>query len=88
MLNTNVIIEILQKGQNGSSLRYFEAVCYNRKLLTNNPNIEKLPFYNPEYMKVFSSSDDIDVEWVKKKGEIDYGYDRSFSPYYLLSKMR
>ena len=88
VLNTNVIIEILQKGQNGPSLRYYEAVCYNKKLLTNNPNVEKLPFYNPRYMKVFSGSDDIDFEWIKTKEEVNYGYDGSFSPYYLLSKMK
>lgn len=87
VLNTNVIIEILQKGQHGPSLRYYEAVCYNKKLLTNNPNISQLPFYNPEYMKVFKDSSDIDLDWVKRREEIDYKYDGRFSPINLLNKI-
>ena len=35
-------------------------------------------------MKVFTSFDDIDIEWVKKKEDINYGYGGEFSPIYLL----
>ena len=84
VMSTNVILEYLQDGQRAQSLRYYEAVCYNKKLLTNNVNITKMPFYNSHYMKVFTSFDDIDIEWVKKKEDINYGYGGEFSPIYLL----
>lgn len=84
ILNSNVVIEILQVGQTGPSLRYYEAVCYNKKLLTNNPEIKNLPYYDSRYMKVFKSVEDIDVEWVKKSENIDYHYADEFSPIHLL----
>lgn len=78
--NSNCIIEILQEGQYGSTLRYFEAVCYNKKLLTNNPAIVDFPFYDSRYMKVFSDVEKIDVDWIKKREKIDYNYRNEFSP--------
>ena len=81
---SNCIIEICQKGQTGATLRYFEAVCMNKKLLTNNKNIINFPFYNQKWMKIFSSVDDIDAEWVKKREPIDYKYNGEFSPTHLI----
>ena len=77
---TNCILEIVQSGQVGPTMRYFEAVCYNKKLLTNNENIVNFPFYNPLYMKVFRSVADIDFDWVSKYEPICYNYSNEFSP--------
>lgn len=84
VLNTNVIIEVLQENQEGPSLRYYEAVCYNKKLLSNNRNLSDLPFYDPRYMKYFDKYEDIDIEWVKSREKINYSYDGSFSPSNLI----
>ena len=84
VLNSKVIVEILQDGQCGPSLRYYEAVCYNKKLLTTNEYVKELPFYNPQYMKVFHSPEEIDVEWIKDNEKIDYCYNGEFSPVGLL----
>lgn len=78
--STNCILEILQNNQQAQSLRYFEAVVYNKKLLTNNHNITGLPYYDERFMKVFSNADDIDIGWVKKIDHIEYGYKGEFSP--------
>lgn len=86
--NTNCIIEILQTGQKGQSLRYFEAVCLNKKLLTNNKYIKHLSFYNEKYMKVFEKLEDIDTEWVKEKEEINYNYNNEFSPIHIIEKIK
>lgn len=83
-LKANVIIEILQENQAGPSLRYYEAVCYNRKLITTNKRAAELPFFNKEYMKIIDKPEDIDVEWVKKKETVNYGYKGEFSPIRLL----
>ena len=77
---TNCILEILQEGQGGTTFRYVEAICYNKKLLTDNPNIENFPYYDPRFMKVFKTIDDIDYDWIKQREEIDYGYNDDFSP--------
>ncbi len=80
---TNTLIEILQSGQQSQSLRYFEAVKFNKKLLTNNRHLSELPYYDERYMRFFETEDDIDIEWVKKVEEIDYGYKGEFSPLHL-----
>ena len=77
---SNCILEILQEGQAGTSFRYVEAICYNKKLLTDNPNIVNFPYYNPKFMKIFKCVDDIDYDWIKRKEEIDYSYKGDFSP--------
>ena len=77
---TNCIIEILQENQKTQSVRYFEALYFNKKLLTNNPEIINLPYYNPEYMKYFKNVEDIDFEWLKKDIKVDYHYQNDFTP--------
>lgn len=76
---TDCLLEVLCDNQSSSSLRYYEAVVYNKKLLTNNPNIINMPYYNPLYMKVFTNSDDIDINWLKTQMDINYNYDGGFS---------
>lgn len=82
--DTKCIIEITQEGQNGATLRYFEAVCHNKKLLTNNSAIVDFPYYNSKYMRIFSSPEDIDVEWIKEEADVDYGYQGDFSPTHFI----
>jgi len=86
-LEGNCILEIVQKGQTGPTLRYFEAICYNKKLVTNNPHIVEFPFYNPQWMKIYQKPEDIDVDWLKKIEQIDYGYNGEFSPTRLIDNL-
>lgn len=85
--NTNCIIEILQKGQNSQTLRYFEAVYFNKKLLTTNENVKKLSFYDERYMKVFRDANDIDFNWIKRRENINYNYNNEFSPIHIIEKV-
>ena len=85
---SNCILEILQNNQESETLRWFEAVYLNKKLLTNNPNVVNLPYYNHQYMHYFKTTDDIDIEWVKTKEIVDYGYKGDFSPSVLLEKIK
>lgn len=87
VLSTNCILEMVSKGQHAQTARYYEAVCYNKKLLTNNFAIMDLPFYNPNTMKCFKTVDDIDMKWVKKKESINYHYNGEFSPSHILHKL-
>ena len=87
VLASNCILEVVQEGQNAQTARYYEAICYNKKLLTNNMNVEKLPFYDERYIRVFKTIDDIDFDWIKEKNIIDYGYNNEFSPIKILNKL-
>lgn len=55
-----------------------------KKLLTNNYSICNLPFYNSKYIKCFQTFEDIDLEWVRRKENIDYGYRNEFSSVKIL----
>ncbi len=82
---SNCILEILQNNQAGPSLRYFEAVFYNKKLLTNNCHIVNFPYYNPHYMKIFKEPDDINIDWLLDNSiDVEYNYQGDFSPLHML----
>ena len=87
MRNGKCVLEILAKNNYGPSLRYREAVMYNRKLLTNNPGVVSLPYYDPRWMKVFSDASDIDIEWLRRCEPVDYGYKGDFSAKRFLEKV-
>lgn len=84
MLNSKTILEIIRGEQTGPTLRYFEAVCYNKKLLTNNPEIVNFPYYDSRFMKCFSSISDIDIDWIKENIDVDYHYQGDFSPCHMI----
>ena len=86
-LSANCILEIVQKGQAALTLRAYEAVVYNKKLLTNNKTILNFKYYDPRYMKYFEKVDDIDWDWVTHEEIVDYGYEGDFSPTYLLQNI-
>jgi hypothetical protein len=84
----NCVLEIVKEGQTGPTLRYFEAICYNKKLLTNNPEVVNLPFYDERYIHVFKTASDIDADWVARREPIDYHYDGRFSPIHMIELVR
>lgn len=79
----NAILDVVQEGQTGATFRYFEAICYNKKLVTNNNNVKYLPFYNPDNILIFDDVNEIDPDWLLKPA-VDYGYSGEFSPVRLL----
>lgn len=79
-LSSNCILEIPLSGQTAGTYRYYEAICYNKKLLTSNKYVVNMPFYDPRYIKVFEKPEDIDINWLIARENVDYGYDGRFSP--------
>ena len=89
--SSNVILDLVDERQTGMTLRYYEAVVYNKKLLTNNINIIQQPYYNEHYMKVFRTMDElknIDPSWFNTTEEIDYHYREEFEPYNFLKQIQ
>lgn len=84
VLDANCILEILALNNHGSTLRYKEAVIYNKKLLTTNPGIADLPYYDPRWMRCFEKPEDIDLEWLRTVENVDYGYKGDFSARHFL----
>ena len=82
--NSNCLIEILREGQTGISLRVCEAIAFNKKLITNNINIMREPFFDGRYMKVFTRPDEINVDFIKEKTNVNYNDTNIFSPVRIL----
>ncbi len=81
VVESNCIIDlIVDPNQSGLSLRAYEAVVYNKKLLTNNPSIKKFPYYRPDYMRYIENMDEADENFIKERVEVDYKYKGDFSP--------
>ena len=79
-INSNVMLEVIIPGiGSGTTLRYKEAVMYNKKLLTNNSNVNLLPCYNPKYIKYFEKPEDIDIDWLLRREPVIYDYQMEFS---------
>ena len=67
------LVDIVQEGQDGITLRPLEALAFKKKLITNNKKVRELDFYNPnnvfilgvdsmEKMEAFVHSDWADVD--------------------------
>ena len=81
---SNCIVEIMDRKQDGVTLRTMEAICYNKKLLTNNPSMRESQYYKTGNIQVFDNPDEIDVDFVKNHEKVDYGYEGEFSPVHLI----
>ena len=79
----DIIVEIINGIQTGNTLRLKEAVCYNKCLLSNNKNIISSPYYNPAYMQMFDSVDEININIFSKN--VNHNYRGEFSPKLLMN---
>lgn len=84
---SNCIIDIVLGEQSGLSLRVYEALAYNKKILTNNQSILSFPQYDERYMRYFKTVEDIDWHFVLQRDPIDYGYNGEYSPIAFLKKV-
>lgn len=79
------ILDIVPPNTDCNTLRVSEAIAYGVKILTNNIHITEEPFYNPKYISVYTTADDIDVDFLKEEYEpVDYKYKDKISPIQLL----
>ena len=81
---SSCILDITRSNQSGYTLRPYEAVVYNKKLLTNNKRIFEFPFYDERYMKYFDDIESIDWSWLKAPITVNYEYKDEFSPAHLI----
>lgn len=87
IMKSNCLLEVLGQSMTSPSNHCLEAVLYNKKLLTDNKEVINMPFYNPDYMRVFEKPDDIDWEWVKERIPVEYHYDGRYSPIHMIDQI-
>ena len=61
-LESDVLLDITDGGQTALTLRPYEAIVYNKRLLTNNQSILDFEFYDPRYMRYFTEITDEDIQ--------------------------
>lgn len=74
------LFEILQKNSLGRTYRLMEAIIYNKRLITNCPEILDMEYYSPDNVLYYEDVKQIDPIFVKKSGVINYQYQGDFSP--------
>ena len=88
IIHSNCVLEIMQCGGHGFTQRCVEILGLNKKLLTNNIEIESAPFFNPAYMSYFAEPSLIDINFIeniKDEVQIDYKSKHIISPISLLN---
>lgn len=81
------IVDIKVPEQSGLSLRYFEAVIYNKLLLTNNGSVKYETFYNKEYMLYYKEMANVKIEKNFLDKVPDYNYNDNYSPVTFLKTL-
>lgn len=89
MQHSKCILEVMQGGASGYTLRAMEAISYNKMLLTDNPHISSIRYYHPDYISIIrqGEANSIDFDFLHKIRNgilVDYQYDNGFSPLHLL----
>ncbi len=55
MKTSEILIDLVREQQSGLSFRVFEAMAMQKKLVTNNKNVKKYDFYNPNNILVIEN---------------------------------
>mgnify|MGYP003293592984 CR=1 FL=1 len=82
--NSRCLLEVTQGGSDGYTSRFFEALCYNKLLITDNKRVSETKFYNPEFIQLYSSPDEIDTSFIKDDSRVNYNYQDEYSPIRML----
>ena len=64
---TKCMVEILQHNTESETLRVFEAITYNKKLITNNKHLVKKEYYSPDKIQIFDYIDEINIDFIKSE---------------------
>ena len=83
---TKCMLEILQKDAGSETLRVFEAINYNKKLITTNKNMLTREYYNPQNILYYEEIEDLDPAFVKNGQGAFYDdkFREMFKPYNML----
>ena len=66
------LIDVIQGDSTGLTIKTCEAVCYDKKLITTNKYVKEYPFYDPRYIRIVESPDDIDLAFFEENRDVHY----------------
>lgn len=85
---SHAILEWVQDGQLGFSFRIYEAICYDKILITNNQFVKQCQFYNEKSMIVIENSSADIVSLLGNAHPPKYGYSGEYSPIHLVEQIK
>lgn len=81
------ILEVCQEGQDGLTMRFYEALFYNKFLITNNKTVINHERYDERFMKYYSDVEQLKCLQLDYSQTIDYGYNGEYSPKFFVEKI-
>lgn len=85
--SSKCILELCQSGQDGLTMRFYEAIFYNKYLITNNASAQEHKLFNNNYMYVFDTMEDIENSILDISRKVDYYYQNEMSPVHLVNEI-
>lgn len=86
-LQSSCVVEIMDKNNAGVTLRTLEAICYNKRLITNNKKIIDSPFYKSAYIHLIDQRNVNSGDFWNFQKPVEYGYDGRYSPLVFLNRL-
>jgi len=80
MIKSNCLLDIIQDGSKGFTIRTWEALVYGKKMLTNNRSILDAPFYDAQQFCYFEEIGNREIDFIKKDTRIEPRYIDELSP--------
>ena len=59
---STIVLDFANSFHNGLSSRIFEAIYFKKKLITNNPNVKKYDFYDPNNIFIWDEKNENEIE--------------------------
>lgn len=92
IMQSNVILDVVNPDQEGYTLRIFEALFYNKKLISNCKMLYKEPFYHPNNIYIFDETNFDSLyglnEFINKPFvPIDYSIKKKYDFYYWIEDL-
>ncbi|MFA9424314.1 MAG: hypothetical protein ACERLG_12100 [Sedimentibacter sp.] len=87
IIKTRCILELCQKGQDGLTMRFYEALFYNKMLITNNRTAANNPMFNDKYMYIYHELYSADMSFLHKIDKVDYHYKDEMSPVHFMESL-
>lgn len=85
--SSKCLLEILDPGTKGTTLRFWDAVMYDKYLITNNKNVTQSIFYKTNNIVLYNDVNDIDFSILKNCNVAQYNYNGENSPSQFIKRV-
>ncbi len=81
------MLEIANPETSALTARVREAIMYDKKLISNNPDVENSKYYNHSMIYIIGQDKDFDAFFIKAD-KVSYNYEGDFEPIHMLTRLK